>query len=90
MNISTICINPPSQYSVALLLLLIAHIALGALLLVKMNDLKEVMARLLSKFWDNRSTEADFWDFIQLNVSRLCHWIRLSSVHNFNINLLSK
>lgn len=80
-NISTI-LPTAIKYSVALLLLLVAHIAIGALLLVKMRDIKEIMAKMLSKLWDNRSTETEFWDFIQINVRRI--WLHFRCVPDFH------
>lgn len=51
------------------MVLLIAHIVLGALILVNMDETLKVLNNEMRTLWANRAQEASFWDMLQISVS---------------------
>lgn len=61
------------QYSTSLMILLIAHIVLGAMILVQMDDILKVLKDEMRHMWDRRAQETAFWDLIQRSVRVFVH-----------------
>lgn len=69
------------QYSTSLMILLIAHIVLGAIILVQLDDTLQLLKDEMRNLWANRDKEASFWDSVQRGVS--VSWLTSSGLGIF-------